>query len=78
MRFVNVLRRPVPAANFAAAAALADGAEYLYSVDDDTELETPWAARCAGPGLYGSRVGQCCGCRLSYGSYAGQGVLYRL
>jgi hypothetical protein len=48
VRFVNVLRRPGPAANFAAAAALADGAEYVYSVDDDSELATPWAARCAG------------------------------
>ena len=44
VRFVNVLQRAGPAVNLAAAAAVADGAEYVLHADDDTELETPWAA----------------------------------
>jgi hypothetical protein len=49
VQFGNALRRPGPAANFATAAAVADGAEYVLHADDDTQLETPWAAR-SGPG----------------------------
>jgi hypothetical protein len=46
LRFGNVLRRPGPAANFAAAAAWADGAEYVYRLDDDMVLEGAWTSRC--------------------------------
>ena len=45
LRFTNVLRRPAPAVNFAAAAALADGADYFMHVVDDAALEIPWATR---------------------------------
>ncbi|KAJ1478892.1 hypothetical protein T484DRAFT_2912558 [Baffinella frigidus] len=41
---VNVLRKPGPVFNLVTAAAAADGAEYLFRVNDDTELLTSgWA-----------------------------------
>ena len=45
VRAANPLRKPGPVFNVAAAAAVADGADYVYRVNDDTELLTPWASR---------------------------------
>ena len=45
LRFRNVLRRAQPAVNFAAAAAFADGAEYVLHGDHRTELAAAWASR---------------------------------
>ena len=38
LRFNNPVHKPGPAFNFMLAAAVADGAEYLYRVNDDTEF----------------------------------------
>jgi hypothetical protein len=43
IRFTNVLRKPGPMFNFLAASAFGDGADYMYRVNDDTELRTLWA-----------------------------------
>jgi hypothetical protein len=43
VRFLNALSKPGPAFNFLAAAALRDGADYFYRVNDDSEFLTPWA-----------------------------------
>jgi hypothetical protein len=49
LRFENVLRKPGPAFNFMMAAAAADGAEYLYRVNDDTQfVGAGWAAQAVG------------------------------
>ena len=49
LRFDNVLRKPGPAFNFMMAAAAADGADYLYRVNDDTEfVGAGWAAQAVG------------------------------
>ena len=40
LRFDNVLRKPGPAFNFMMAAAADDGADYLYRVNDDTQVRT--------------------------------------
>ena len=45
MEFTNVLHKPGPIFNFLAAAAFADGADYVYRVNDDTEFRDPWAVR---------------------------------
>ena len=48
LNFTNVLRKPGPVFNFVAAAALDDGADYLFRVNDDTEIATPgWAGKMA-------------------------------
>jgi len=41
--FLNILRKPGPMFNFLAACAFGDGADYVYRVNDDTELRTIWA-----------------------------------
>ena len=46
LRFENVLRKPGPAFNYMMAAAAADGADYLYRVNDDTEfVGAGWASQ---------------------------------
>jgi len=48
LNFTNVLRKPGPVFNFVAAAAVADGASYIFRVNDDTEIMTVgWAATMA-------------------------------
>ena len=48
LNFTNVLRKPGPVFNFVAAAAVADGASYVFRVNDDTEIMTVgWAATMA-------------------------------
>jgi len=42
---VNVLRKPGPVFNLVTAAAAADGADYFFRVNDDTEVLTPGWAR---------------------------------
>lgn len=49
LNFTNVLRKPGPVFNFVAAAALDDGADYIFRVNDDTEIATAgWASKMAG------------------------------
>ena len=49
LNYTNLLRKPGPVFNFVAAAAVHDGADYIFRVNDDTEVETPgWAAKMAG------------------------------
>ena len=48
LRFDNALRKPGPIFNFMMAAAAADGADYLYRINDDTEFVTPWVAQALG------------------------------
>jgi hypothetical protein len=43
MGFWNELKKPGPMFNFLSAAAVADGADYVYRINDDTEFVTPWA-----------------------------------
>lgn len=43
VRFLNILRKPGPIFNFLTASAYMDGADYMYRINDDTELRTPWA-----------------------------------
>jgi len=48
LNFTNVLRKPGPVFNFVAAAAVDDGADYVFRVNDDTELATRgWAGMMA-------------------------------
>lgn len=44
LRFLNVLRKPGPIFNFLTAAAFADGADFVYRINDDTEFRTPFAS----------------------------------
>jgi hypothetical protein len=44
VRFLNVLRKPGPIFNFLTAAAFADGADFVYRINDDTEFRTPFAS----------------------------------
>lgn len=48
VRFENKARLPGPMFNFLSASAVADGADYLYRVNDDTELMGPWAGGLVG------------------------------
>jgi hypothetical protein len=48
LRFLNGLRKPGPAFNYVAAAALRDGADFFYRVNDDSVLVTPWARAFVG------------------------------
>ena len=49
LRFDNVLRKPGPAFNFMMKAAMDDGADYLYRVNDDTQfVGQGWAAQAVG------------------------------
>lgn len=41
--FFNELKKPGPMFNFLSAAAVADGADYVYRINDDTEFSTRWA-----------------------------------
>lgn len=41
--FENNFRRPGPAFNFATGVAYADGATWIYRINDDQHFETPWA-----------------------------------
>ena len=43
--YYNELKKPGPMFNFLSAAAVADGADYVYRVNDDTEFKTPWAVQ---------------------------------
>ena len=46
LNFTNVLRKPGPVFNFVAASAVDDGADYIFRVNDDTEIATVgWAAK---------------------------------
>jgi len=45
LRFANLLRKPGPIFNFMMAAAVDDGADYLYRINDDTEFVTPWVVQ---------------------------------
>jgi hypothetical protein len=40
MGFWNELKKPGPMFNFLSAAAVADGADYVYRINDDTEFVT--------------------------------------
>ena len=42
--FQNSLRKPGPMFNFLSSSALADGADYVYRINDDTELRSLWAS----------------------------------
>ena len=44
LKFLNVLRKPGPIFNFLTAAAFADGSDFVYRINDDTEFRTPFAA----------------------------------
>ena len=44
LRFTNNWAKPGPVFNFMMKAAFLDGADYLYRVNDDTEMRTSWAA----------------------------------
>lgn len=44
VRFNNTLHRPGPAMNAMARAAYDAGADYFYRVNDDTEIQTPFAS----------------------------------
>ena len=65
VRFKNRLHKPGPAMNVAMHAAYDDGADFLYRVNDDTVMTTPWASamvaalRTAQPPLLGV-VGPLC------------------
>jgi hypothetical protein len=49
MRFANGAQKPGPAFNFMMAAAAADGADYLYRINDDTELAgAEWTTQAVG------------------------------
>jgi hypothetical protein len=46
LRFNNTVHKPGPVFNFMMAAAAQDGADYLYRINDDTELEgADWTSR---------------------------------
>lgn len=44
LSFNNSLHKPGPAMNFAMRAAHNDGADYLYRINDDTEMQDPFAS----------------------------------
>jgi hypothetical protein len=44
LAFANELRKPGPVFNFLSAAAAADGADYIYRINDDTRATAPYAA----------------------------------
>jgi len=48
LRYENTLRKPGPAFNFMMAAAFADGADYLYRINDDTRFVGAWVASAVG------------------------------
>ena len=43
LRFFNPMRKPGPVMNFMMAATHADGADFMYRINDDTEFISPWA-----------------------------------
>jgi len=45
LRYNNTLRKPGPVFNFMMAAAAADGADFLYRLNDDTALVDAWASQ---------------------------------
>mmetsp|Transcript_43083 Transcript_43083/g.136099 ORF Transcript_43083/g.136099 Transcript_43083/m.136099 type:complete len:535 (-) Transcript_43083:1971-3575(-) len=46
LNFTNVLRKPGPVFNFVAASAVSDGADFLFRVNDDTEIASwGWASK---------------------------------
>jgi hypothetical protein len=59
LRFANPFKKPGPAFNFMMGAAWKDGADYLYRVNDDTELKGAWASDALGQlrGFNPSNVG---------------------
>ena len=48
LKFANVLRKPGPVFNFMMAAAVDDGADYLYRVNDDTQFVDQWVESAIG------------------------------